>query len=241
MGYPRRGDRPPVEIIGHRGSPRRYRENTLPSFAQAFGEGASGIELDVHGTADGTVVVHHDAVTNSRPGDAGETVTISTTPLATLRSVRVGGESIPTLDELFTTVPSGAAVYVEVKGRGIEHAVVASLRRSGRTCAVHSFDHRIAKRVHDLAPDIPVGILQTSYPVDPLRPLRDASARDLWQHWELMDEALIETVHGEGGRVVAWTVNDADVARRLIGWGVDGICTDLPAAMRALADDVVPV
>lgn len=239
MGYPRRGDLPPVEIIGHRGSPRRFRENTLPSFAQAFAEGADAVELDVHGTADGTVVVHHDAVTNARPGDSGEAVTISATPIETLRAVRVGGEAIPTLEEVFTLVPVAATVYVEVKGRGIEHAVVAAIRASGRPCAVHSFDHRIPKRVRDLAPEIPVGILQTSYPVDPVRPMRDAAARDLWQHWESIDEPLVETVHANGGRVIAWTVNDVDVARRLIGRGVDGICTDVPASLRALAGELV--
>ncbi len=49
-------------IIGHRGSPRDHRENTLPSFLRAFDVGAEAIELDVHGTADGAVVIHHDAV-----------------------------------------------------------------------------------------------------------------------------------------------------------------------------------
>jgi glycerophosphoryl diester phosphodiesterase len=79
-------------------------------------------------------------------------------------------------------------------------------------------------------------VLQTSYPIDPLRPMRDAGARDLWQQWELIDEALVRLVHDDGRRIVAWTVNDGDVARRLIAWGVDGICTDIPGQMRALVD-----
>ena len=92
--------------------------------------------------------------------------------------------------------------------------------------------------MRELAPDLPVGVLQTSYPVDPIRPLRDADARDLWQHWELIDEALIDLVHAEGGKVIAWTVNDPRVAERLIHWGVDGICTDVPGTMRPLADRI---
>jgi glycerophosphoryl diester phosphodiesterase len=101
---------------------------------------------------------------------------------------------------------------------------------------VHSFDHRIARQVSELAPDIPTGILQTSYLVDPIRAMRDAGARDLWQHWELIDEVLIRNVQAAGGRVIAWTVNDAELASRLIQWGIDGICTDLPALMRSVAD-----
>ena len=225
-----------AEVIGHRGSPREYRENTLPSFERAFQVGADAVELDVHATGDGVVVIHHDAATNSRHGDTGPVATIAESTFDLLRGIRGAGVAIPTLDEMLATVPEKATVYVEVKAPAIEDAVVALIQSSGKQCAVHSFDHRIARRVHELAPTIPVGILQTSYPVDPLRPMRDVGARDLWQHWELIDEWLIQHVHADGGRVIAWTVNDAMVAERLCGWGIDGICSDVPAAMRALVD-----
>jgi glycerophosphoryl diester phosphodiesterase len=225
-----------VEIIGHRGSPREYRENTLPSFRRAFDVGANAVELDVHGTREGAVIVHHDAATNSRPGDSGTVAVIAESSLLTLRGVAIGTDTIPTLGELLAMVPTDRTVYVEVKAPRIEAQVISDIRTSGRTCAVHSFDHRVARRVHDLAVDIPVGVLQTSYPVDPLRLMHDAGARDLWQHWELLDEALIALVHADRRRIIAWTVNDSSVARRLLDWGVDGLCTDVPGAMRALVD-----
>lgn len=226
-------------IIGHRGSPRDHRENTLRSFRRAFDAGADAIELDVHGTADGAVVIHHDATTNSRPGESGPRVVIATTPLSALREIPIPDGPIPTLSELLTQTPNDRTVFVEVKAKGIEEAVVSVIRAAAKQCAVHSFDHRVARRIRDVAPEIPVGILQTSYPIDPVRPMHDAGARDLWQHWELIDSELIERVHADGGQVVAWTVNDDHVARRLAGWGVDGICTDVPAAMRALVDDAI--
>jgi glycerophosphoryl diester phosphodiesterase len=231
---------PPAEIIGHRGSPRDFRENTLRSFARAFQDGADGIELDVHGTRDGAVVVHHDAATNSRQGDSGPVAVIADSTLAALRGIEVAGEPIPTLEELLATVPEHAVVYVEVKAARIEDAVISAIRSGGRRCAVHSFDHRVARRVHALAPDLAVGVLQTSYPVDPVRPLRDAGARDLWQQWELIDAELIQRIHDEGGRVIAWTVNDPTVAQRLSAWGIDGICTDVPGAMRHAASSWPP-
>ena len=232
-----RGGRP-LEIIGHRGSPKEQRENTLASFRRAFAHGANGIELDVHGTKDGAVVVHHDPSTNSRPGDSGAVLTLAESTLASVRAVELGNDKIATLDEVLSAVPGEAVIYVEVKAQRIEESVIAAIRTGGRRCAVHSFDHRVARRVHELAPEIPVGILQTSYPVDPLRPMRDAGARDLWQHWELIDGSLIERVHDDGGRVIAWTVNAVEIAERLIRWGIDGICTDLPGVMRPVADSI---
>ena len=236
MAYASSTGRRPIEIIGHRGSPRAYKENTLSAFRQAFADGAVAVELDVHGTRDGAVVVHHDPATNSRLGDSGPVLVLADSLLAALQAVPVGGETMPTLDEALAAVPETATVYVEVKAKGIEEAVVAAIRSGRRSCAVHSFDHRIARDVHQMAPEIPVGVLQTSYPVDPIRPLRDAGARDLWQHWEMIDESLIARVHAAGGRVIAWTVNHEPVAEQLIGWGVDGICSDTPAVMRRLAD-----
>ena len=227
------------QIIGHRGSPRDHRENTLPSFKRAFQAGAEAVELDVHGTADGVVVIHHDPATNSRPGESGPRVAIRDATLAELREIPISDGPIPTLAELLAVLPEGCNVYVEVKAQAIEEAVVSVIRSSEKQCAVHSFDHRIARRVRELAPEIPVGILQTSYPIDPLRPLRDADARDLWQHWELIDLALVERLHADGRRVIAWTVNDPDFARRLVTWGIDGICTDLPAIIRSLVHEAV--
>jgi glycerophosphoryl diester phosphodiesterase len=225
-----------VEIIGHRGSPREYRENTLPSFRRAFAVGANAVELDVHGSMDGVIVIHHDPATNSRSGDSGPVAVIAESTLDIIQSIPVGTERIPTLEALLETVPMDATVYVEVKAARIENQVVAVIRASGRACAVHSFDHRVSRRVHDIAPEIPVGILQTSYPIDPLRALHDVGARDLWQQWELIDEALVRLVHDDGRRIIAWTVNTPDVAERLLQWGVDGICSDVPGSMRALAD-----
>lgn len=224
----------PAEVIGHRGSPREHRENTVPSFQRAFAVGADAVELDVHGTRDGVVVVHHDPVTSLRPGDTGPVLRLAESQAADVRSVSVGGEHIPTLADVLAIVPESAMVYVEVKAPAIERDVIAVIRAGGRRCAVHSFDHRIVRRVSQLAPDIPCGILQTSYPIDPIRPMRDAGARDVWQQADLVDQALIELVHAEGGRLIAWTVNDPPTAERLVAWGVDGICTDIPAAMRAL-------
>ena len=67
--------------------------------------------------------------------------------------------------------------------------------------------------------------------------LRPAAAHTLWQEWPQLDPDLVREVHAAGVRVIAWTVNDAGVARQLAAAGVDGLCTDRPGWLRqAVAD-----
>ena len=133
MAYASDRGTPPVEIIGHRGSPREHRENTLPSFKRAFDDGADGVELDVHGTRDGAVVVHHDSATNSRAGDSGTVMVIAESTLAALRAVEIGTDRIPTLEEMLASVPDRGTVYVEVKAPRIEEFVILGNSRRGAT------------------------------------------------------------------------------------------------------------
>lgn len=218
-----------LEIIAHRGAPRERPENTLSAFALALDHGADAIELDVHATSDGVVVVHHDPVPRARASDdALRGRPIARMTHAELRGFVVGeDERIPTLEEVLTLVRGRATAYVEIKGAAIEDRVVDVIRRSGAECAVHSFDHRVARRVRELDPTLPTGILLSSYLLDPAAALRAAGARDFWQQWEFVDGRLVDDVRRAGGRVMAWTVNSVAAARSLVDMGVVGICSDV--------------
>jgi glycerophosphoryl diester phosphodiesterase len=228
------------EIVAHRGTPRERRENTLAAFAHALEQGADGIELDVHRTVDGVVVVHHDAVLGAevepRPLAGRAIATLSAAALASVRlAAGPDGDrhAVPTLEDVVRLVGNRATLYVEIKGAGIEPDVLGVLARAAGRVAVHGFDHRVCRRVADVAGAPPGGILVYSYLIDPVHALRAAGARDYWCWWEFIDAALVDVVHAAGGRVVAWTVNDADVARRLADIGVDALCTDVPGSLRA--------
>lgn len=214
--------------------PRKARENTLHGFRLAVEAGADGIELDVHATSDGVVVVHHDArLAPTRPSTPAAAGTGAPPGLAlarhTLDALRTAAPyDLPTLREALAAVPPHVTLYVEVKGDGIEPLVAAVLRGVEGRCAVHAFDHRVAGRMRALLPSIRTGILSSSYLLRPGRALHEAGARDYWQWWELIDEPLVRDVHAAGGRVVAWTVNDPHAVRQLAAWGVDAICTDIP-------------
>ncbi len=219
------------EIIAHRGTPREHPENSLPGFARALALGADALELDVHLTADGVPVVHHDPVLG--PG------ALAGRPLAALTRDELRahelapGVPVPTLADVRALAAGRATLYVEVKAVDAEREVVAAIAALGAAAPVHSFDHRVSRRVRALAPDTPVGVLSASYLLDPVGALRAAGARDYWQHWSMVDAPLVAAVHGAGGRVISWTVNDPDAARALAALGVDGLCTDIPGEVRA--------
>lgn len=227
----------PVEIIAHRGASRQCPENTIAAFDRALQLGANAIELDVHATADGVVVVHHDPLLGADDG-ALAGLAIARLSAADLRGGAPAERRVPSLAEVLERVDGRAVVYVEIKGVSIEREVVATIAAHARTsCAVHAFDHRVSRRVRELSAEtsgssLPTGILMVSRPVDPVAVIRAAGARDLWQHWELLDEELVRSVHRVGGRVVAWTVNDAVVIAEFARMGVDGICTDVPDVAR---------
>lgn len=213
-----------VEHIGHRGAKRELPENTLPAFQRAFERGATGIELDVHGTRDGRIVVHHDPI--ARLAD-GRSAVIAETDWPALQSAELAaGGTIPTLANVLAIAPLGTTVYVEIKGEHIEAAVADVIRDSPARCAVHSFNHDAIVTMRRIAPEIPRGILFDE-PLPDLQTLLELTgARDVWPHWPLIDRGLVDAVEDAGGRVIAWTVNDRDVARTLTSLGVDGLCGD---------------
>jgi glycerophosphoryl diester phosphodiesterase len=199
--------------------PRRLRENTLPSFSEALARGAQGIELDVHATADGVVVVHHDART------AGG-LEIARTEWDVLRREATDDRAIPTLDAVCELVRDRAELFVEIKGAAIEEAVLRVLAGHTGPIAIHSFDHPTIGRISKVDPAIRLGLLFEDR-VDHVGALLVAhGARDAWPHHSLIDQRLIDEVHAVGGRVIAWTVNAPRDVQRMRALGVDGICTD---------------
>ena len=97
---------------------------------------------------------------------------------------------------------------------------------SKRDCAVHSFDHEAIARLRDIAPAIPRGILFEERGVDIEHAVQRTGARDVWPNFRLIDQPMVDRIHALGCRVIAWTVNSADVAADLMALGVDGLCGD---------------
>lgn len=219
----------PVLVIAHRGASAYEHENSLAAFRAAVRMGADGIELDIHDTADGAIVVHHDPALDGQP--------IRGMALAVVHRQRLpNGEPAPTLAEALDAIGPQCRVYVEVKTLAPAHdaALLAALDGgpAPSNYHVHGFDHRMVRRLTAQRPGLVGGVLSTSYPVDPWRQLSDAGAQELWQETPLIDRALVEGAHARGFRVYAWTVDDPSRARALAALGTDGLCTNRPDVIR---------
>jgi glycerophosphoryl diester phosphodiesterase len=218
-------------IIAHRGFALRSPENSLEAFRAAVEIGLDGIELDVHDTADGVLVVHHDPEVGGRPIRAQQGAAVRRQRLA-------NGEPIPTLEEALEAIGDRCLVFVEVKSLDPRHdARLLAALKGGPAPAryhVHSFDHRVVRRLLAQRSGLVGGILSSSYPVDPWRQMQDAGAVELWQEAPLIDQELVRGAHQRGFRVYAWTVDQPERARELVATGVDGLCTNRPEVVRGV-------
>jgi glycerophosphoryl diester phosphodiesterase len=221
----------PPEIIAHRGASRERPENTLSAFRRGVELGADAVELDLHRTSDGRIVVHHDFAVKDET--SGALLPLAELTASALAGHRVRGEPIPLLEEVFTALGTDVTVYGELKGADTVAGTLDAIGAAGANAAVHSFDHRLVAAARLLAPDVPRGVLEISYPVDSLHALLEVEGRDLWRHKDFVDEPLIRAAHAAGVRVIAWTVNDVAQMRRFADWGIDAICTDDVALARS--------
>jgi glycerophosphoryl diester phosphodiesterase len=229
-------------VWAHRGARTIAPENTLEAFARALEQGADGVELDVHRTGDGGLVVHHDAT-------APDLGVLATLPMEEIRARR---PDIPTLDEVLDCC-AGSLVNVEIKNMPGDDdfdeseqaaaAVIALLGERGRRddVLVSSFHLPTIDRVHDLDATVRTGHLVFG------DDLHDALERCVERgHGALhpfvgfvgsdVAGALAERAHAFDVAVNVWTVNDESEIARLAAAGVDAVITDVPDVARSVLD-----
>ena len=226
-------------IVGHRGAPRRARENTIESldFAESFRVDA--VEFDVRQTRDGEAVLFHD-----------EDVVLGTQRIPvrsfTWREIEklsipseFGDYRIPRLESVFHRYGRGLRYIVEVKsGAGLQHGTMA--RRIAKLaaafgvadrCLVASFDAEFLKRMHETAPEMatsflfdhPVALPSAGQPT-PLFPPVDA----IGPKKDLVSPALLSQAAAARLSVHPWTVDEAAEIRSLLASGVASITTNAP-------------
>jgi len=220
---------PRPSVIAHRGASGYEYENSRAAFRRAVMLDADGVELDVHATRDGGIVVHHDP---EIPG-AGPIAALS---LAQARQLRIpNGEPLPLLSEVLALM-GDRDVWVEVKTLPSAHdgKLLEVLDRgpAPERYAVHSFDHRIVHRLGEVRPGLKRGILLSAYLRDPVSVMQSVGATALWQEWKQVDQELVTRVHDAGCMVVAWTVNELGDLDRMVRLGVDGLCGNYPDRIR---------
>ena len=210
----------PLIAIAHRGAHARYPENSLPAILAALDAGADGVEIDVHGTSDGRLVVHHD------PGlaDGREISRLSGKELAAVELAP--GIPVPFLEEVLEAVAGKAILFIETKAQGIEFSVIRAVRRGACECAVHSFHHVTIRNIKLTMPALRTGILTSGTTETAMAAALATRADDVWHEAGGIDATLVRECHRAGKQVIAWTVNSATGCQHLATLGVDGICTD---------------
>lgn len=236
------------QIFAHRGAKSVAPENTIPAFAKALEMGVAGIELDVHCSKDGKLVVIHDATlerTTTGTGNVGDYTA------AELAKVDAGsrfhadfaGTGVPTLDEVFDLVGNRCLINVEVKtadplgGDQVEPLLaMIKARNLYDGVIISSFNPVSLIKVRWLDPKVRLGLLYY-LPMTPW--LRNAWFTPIMQpdavhpHYSLIDEAHMTWARGHNCAINVWTVNELDEAKRLATLGVDVIMSDVPDQLMA--------
>lgn len=221
-----------MKVLGHRGARHEAPENTLLSIETALRAGAHGVEVDVHLTRDGHVVVIHDDTVDRTCKPA--TGRVADLTLAELRRLDAGrGERVPTLAEVLEAVRGRGELFIELKGPACEDAVVRAVRAAGlvSSCLVKGFDHRQVLRAKTLAPELRGAVLLVARPVDPVGLARAARADGLSVNVSYVDADLVAACHAAGLLVCAWNCNRVEDVPALRATGLDWLGTDVPSTL----------
>lgn len=192
-------------------------ENTRPAFDRALALGCDGLELDLHRTADGHLVIHHDAELHGLP--------IAHTHLTALRR-RLPG--LMTLPVFLRHYGARAWLDLEIKGSGLEPDLIEVLRRlpPGRGYVVSCFSAAVLLRIAALAPEVPL-CLNLKRPVR-LRRLKSLPITWVAPHERLATSWYLDRLHAAGFKTLIWTVNRERKLQMLLRAGVAAIVSDDP-------------
>ncbi|MGQ3052266.1 MAG: glycerophosphodiester phosphodiesterase [Roseateles sp.] len=227
--------------LAHRGAGKLAPENTLAAFRVGAGLGYRAFECDVKLSRDGEAFLLHDDTLARTTSGSGSPADLDWADLARLdagtwHSPPFAAEPLPRLAQVATFCQAnGCALNIEIKPcPGVERLTgEVAAREAKRLWAgsalpplLSSFKTESLEGARIAAPALPRALL-----LDRLWDGWQAAAEALdvvavITNWRLMDAALIERLHAQGRRALVYTVNDADVARRLITDGIDGIITD---------------
>jgi glycerophosphoryl diester phosphodiesterase len=245
-------------VIAHRGDSAYRPENTFASFTSALEAGAEIIELDVHTTRDGHVVVIHDPTVDRTTNGRGAVADLA---LAELRALSAGyparfgqsyaGERVPTLAEALAFLRGRARILLEVKREsvtddaegGIEARSIAEVRRAdmARDVVILSFDRRALERCRALAPEITRGHLFHGARADEVVEGARAAGCDLvLPEKGMLSDELVARTRDQGLRLASWVVDDPEELRRLARFDLYGVGTNRPGVLlEALQDGLL--
>lgn len=253
-----------VLVMAHRGGRGRWPENTMIAFQDAVSIGADVLELDIHATSDGELVVIHDDRLERLTNGSGP---VSAHTLAEIRTLDAGyswtadagksypfrgcGVTIPTLREILEAFPN-ARMNIDIKQTAppiVEpfYSMLKEYNAFSRT-VVGSFHDSALNQFRRVCPQVKTsaGVAETRsfYFLSKLglaRRFRSPAVAfqppETSGRLRIITPEFIRAAHRLSMQVHVWTVNEASDMRRLINWGADGIITDYPQRLIDLLDE----
>lgn len=237
-------------LIGHRGYPAKFPENTLASFDGAMQAGCDMIELDVTLTKDRKVMVIHDdtldRTTTGRGPVSGHTLEeIKALDAGSWFDMRFSEERVPELSEVLKQTAGRCMLNIEIKksafeadypADAIEHQVVELIKtsRAMDRVIISSFDQRILQRIAAMeAPPAIAYISDHGADKRVLEMLLGMKAFSWHPRFKVLTREQVEMLHAAGVRVFPWTINTREEAERMLALGVDGLICNEPRVMHA--------
>jgi glycerophosphoryl diester phosphodiesterase len=239
-----------TEFIGHRGASHDAPENTIASFKLGYNQGADGCELDFYSTKDHRLIVIHDPTTKRV---AGVDKKVSEQTFDELRNLQVGqweqwknkgfSEKLPTLDEALATVPAGRKLYLHcycaTEDISQLRDIIAHSHTKPEQVVFISFGIEPCVKFKEVLPKCKaywLGAYGKNAPSldEMIAKTKNAKLDGLNLSSEMpIDKAFVKKVHDAGLEMHVWTVDDPDVARKLVAAGVDSITTNRPGWLRS--------
>lgn len=216
--------------IGHRGIMGVEPENTLRSFIAAQQAGLDLIELDLHLSKDGALVVMHDAEVDRTTDGSGP---IAEKTLAELRVLDAGrGERIPVFEEVLDAVT--APLQAEIKDVAAARALAEVMNRRdlvGRVEVLSFHDEAVAE-IARLVPGVRTGLVASRYGIDVVERATAVGATSLVLNIRRLTLEVVERARKADLRIIGWVVNTQDHLRLVRALELDGATTDYPEIKR---------
>jgi glycerophosphoryl diester phosphodiesterase len=250
-------------VMAHRGGAGLWPENTLHAFSRAVEMGVDVLEMDLHSTSDGALVIIHDETVDRTTNGTGPVNRMTLDQLKRLdaasRWSTDGGKSfplrgqgivVPTLGELFKAFPrTRFNIDIKQEQPSVIKPFCRMIRESGMTgqVMVASFDAKVLDEFRRECSEVATSAsaadvsrflaLKTIEPADKSAPAaRALQVPEYMGGRQVLTGELVEAAHRQHLEVHAWTINDEAAMRRIISLGVDGIITDYPDRLIALLD-----
>ena len=241
-----------MDIIAHRGFSGTYPENTMLSFRKAVESGADAIELDVHLSRDGEVMIIHDEALGRTAGVDGCVFDYTRSELERIsagktKDDRFGFTPIPSLEEYLAMIrDTDLYTNIELKTAPvcypcIEEKTVDLVRRFGleKRIIFSSFNWLSVFRIRQIAPEFPVGLLFDGFALRNIGSIIHASGLECYHpSFRILDDQAVSELHENGVRINVRTVNSEEEMRKCAAWGIDGLITNEPAKAGEVLDSI---